>query len=116
MRLILVDQARYRAAAKRGGGLTRIGLNELDPVDRRRDGGSHADGPPDCRDTIGAALEKLRKLDWRQYRVVFYRYFTGLAEARIAQMLGVTVKTVQRDWKTARRFLADAMTTRQKEI
>jgi RNA polymerase sigma factor (TIGR02999 family) len=116
MRQILIDQARHHSAAKRGGGLTRIGLDELDPVDGRPDGGGQGPRPAACSDTIEAALDKLRKLDWRQYRVVVDRYFAGLGEAEIAQRLGVTVKTVQRDWKTARQFLADAMAMWQDEI
>jgi RNA polymerase sigma factor (sigma-70 family) len=51
------------------------------------------------------ALARLEKLDARLVQVVQYRYFAGLTEEEIAQLLGVTDRTVRRDWRKARAFL-----------
>ena len=55
------------------------------------------------------ALEELRKLDQRMAQVVEMRYFGGLTEADIAAVLGVTERTVRRDWQQARLFLAESL-------
>jgi DNA-directed RNA polymerase specialized sigma24 family protein len=68
-----------------------------------------ADGDLDF-EGLNAALQKLKALDDRRLQVVLYRYYSGLDEQHIADLLGVTVKTVQRDWKTARMFLLAEMT------
>ena len=51
------------------------------------------------------ALQRLEKLDARLAQVVQYRYFGGLTEEEIARLLGVTDRTVRRDWRKARAFL-----------
>jgi RNA polymerase sigma factor (TIGR02999 family) len=107
MRQILVDEARRQVAAKRGGGKTRIGLDDIDTADQRQRA-THAAAAVD-HETLKAALDKLRRWDGRQHRVVISRYLAGMAEAQVAALLGVTVKTVQRDWRAARRFLAAEM-------
>jgi RNA polymerase sigma factor (TIGR02999 family) len=112
MRQILIDEARRQVAAKRGGGKTRIGLDDVDTSDQRHrasEGSAAVD-----HETLKLALDKLRRWDGRQYRVVTSRYLAGLAEAQVAALLGVTVKTVQRDWHAARRFLAVEMTSRSR--
>lgn len=97
MRQVLVDYARNRQASKRGGGQRAVTLT----------GGAPA---PDARlDEIlvlDEALERLRALDDRLCRVVELRYFAGLDDAEIAECLGVTLRTVGRDWVKARLFLA----------
>ena len=107
MRRILVDHARRESSAKRGGGLAWVSLNDFDPADPRGwTGGGRSTVDFEALD---AALTKLRGVDERQYRVVTCRYFSGLAGEQIAKLLGITVKTVHRDWKTARRFLVAEM-------
>jgi RNA polymerase sigma factor (TIGR02999 family) len=98
MRKILVDYARRKGARKRGGKLQFIGPDELEASH------GNGDGAIDM-ERLDLALASLHKLDERRYRVVMYRYFAGLPEDQIAQLLDVGVKTVQRDWQTARIFL-----------
>ncbi len=94
MRQVLVDRARQRRAHKRGGGAQVVTLSELH-------GGS---GELDAAELLAldAALEQL---DARQRQVVEYRFFGGLEEREIAELLGVTTRTVQRDWVKARAWL-----------
>jgi RNA polymerase sigma factor (TIGR02999 family) len=97
MRQVLVDYARNRQASKRGGGERPVTLT----------GGNAA---PDARLdevlVLDEALDRLRALDERLCRVVELRYFAGLDDAEIAECLGVTPRTVGRDWVKARLFLA----------
>ena len=58
---------------------------------------------------VHEALLELEKVDERMARVVELRYFGGLTEIEIAQALGVTDRTVRRDWEQARLFLAEAL-------
>ena len=58
---------------------------------------------------VHEALEELAQLDARLVQVVEMRYFAGMTEAEIAAALGVTVRTVRRDWQKARLLLADAL-------
>ena len=96
MRQLLVDHARRRAADKRGGKLQRVDLENVDV-------------PFSPYDTdwlsLDQALVALKKEDDRRYQVVMLRYFAGLPEEQIARHLGVSEKTIQRDWKVARMFL-----------
>ncbi len=96
MRKILVDHARAKAAQKRGGNRARVNLDDLD-VKKNDDSSRFVE--------LDAALEKLQKIDQRQYWVVMYTYFSGLQDEEIARMLGVSSKTVQRDWNAAKAFL-----------
>jgi RNA polymerase sigma factor (TIGR02999 family) len=100
MRKILVDHARQKKALKRGGGLARVDIEAADPA--------KADPEVDY-EMLDAALSRLQKFDERRYRVVMYRYFSALREQEIADLLQLTVKTVQRDWKVAQQFLAAEM-------
>jgi RNA polymerase sigma factor (TIGR02999 family) len=95
MRQILVDHARDRRAAKRGGG-NKVALEEAAGV------------VPEPRVDFVAldeALDKLAQLDPRQSRIVELRFFGGLTENEIAEVLGVSAITVKRDWRIARAFL-----------
>ena len=95
MRRILVDHARARAAAKRGGGL-RVTLVE----------GASATGPrePDLLD-LDAALGELAALDERQAHLVELRYFGGLSIDEAARVLQLSPATVSREWTAARTWL-----------
>jgi RNA polymerase sigma factor (TIGR02999 family) len=96
MRQLLVDHARRRGAEKRGGKLQRVDLDKVDVA-----------FSPDDTDwlSLDQALDSLKREDDRRYQVVMLRYFAGLPEEQIAKQLGVSEKTVQRDWKVARMFL-----------
>lgn len=98
MRQVLVDHARARVAAKRGGGATRIELGELP--------GGGADRALADVLAVDQALERLAALDADQARIVELRYFGGLTVEETAEVLGVSAPTVKRDWRLARAFLA----------
>ena len=99
MRQILVQRARRRKAAKRGGDPERITLNEqLVPAT----GG----GPGDVDVlALDAALDRLAALDERQAKVVEMRYFGGLTVEETADALGISPATVKRHWTVARAWL-----------
>jgi len=100
IRRILLDHARRRHAAKRGGPATRLTLEE----------GLIA---PRCRDvdlvSLDEALNALAELDPQQARVVELRFFAGLTIAEAAEALGISSATVQRDWVTAKAWLFDRL-------
>ncbi|MEM7247749.1 MAG: ECF-type sigma factor [Acidobacteriota bacterium] len=96
MRRILVDQARERDAAKRGGAWTRVTLEEST--------GGDESSELDILE-LHAALEKLAALDARQARIVELRYFGGLTLDETADCLGVSAVTVSSDWAMARAWL-----------
>ena len=97
MRQILVDYARARHAAKRGGARTTIQLDEAMEVARP------AGGVDLLR--LDDALDALAKLDERQSRVVELRFFGGLSIPETAEALGVSRATVENDWRTAKLWL-----------
>jgi RNA polymerase sigma factor (TIGR02999 family) len=96
MRRILVDFARSRGYQKRGGGARHVGLDEAAVVAADRGAEMVA---------LDEALQTLAGLDARQGRVVELRYFGGLSDAEIAEVLKVSVGTVRRDWTLARAWL-----------
>jgi len=97
MRQILVDHARRRRRAKRGGLQQKLPLNEaLDLTEPR--------ASLDLL-TLDAALDELAGLDAQQSRIVELRYFGGLTIAETAEALGVSHATVERDWALARAWL-----------
>jgi len=96
MRHILIDQARARVAQKRGGVQAPITLEEEALA---------AEDSPEALLSINDALERLAKIDPRLARVVECRFFGGLSESETAAALGVTSRTVQRDWAKARMLL-----------
>ena len=100
MRQVLIDEARHRRAAKRGGGWTRATLS-----------GHHwvADFDVDELLTLNDALDEL---DPRQRQVVECRFFGGMEEREIAEALGITERTVRRDWVKARAWLYRALAER----
>jgi RNA polymerase sigma factor (TIGR02999 family) len=100
MRQVLVDLARRRSAAKRGGAWRAVSLNDAQiGIEIRLDEIVALDG----------ALEQLDAADERLRRVVELRFFGGMREHDIARMLGVSTRTVERDWLKARLFLLEAL-------
>jgi len=96
MRRILVDFARRKNSAKRGGDRVQVSLadevkatpeNQTDVVD------------------LDEALTKLAKMNPRHCHIVELKYFGGLTEEEIAETLGISVRTVRRDWNLARAWL-----------
>ena len=97
MRRILVDYARTKKRLKRGGGRKSIPLEEVDPF--------LSDEEADEVLALDEALDRLMTANERASRVVQYRFYSGLTLEETAQVLEVSVKTVQRDWLTARAWL-----------
>jgi RNA polymerase sigma factor (TIGR02999 family) len=96
MRRLIVDHARRRKGMKRGGGQVHV------PLEEARDHKIAIDG----RITeINDALTRLEQLDPRPAAVVEMRYFGGLTEQEIADILAISVATVKRDWEFARSWL-----------
>ena len=96
MRRILVDYARQKKAAKRDGGRQRVELTEPLAITRDR---------LDEIIIIDEALTRLAEWDPRQCRVVEMRFFGGLTEDEVAEVLGVAPRTVKRDWNLAKAWL-----------
>jgi RNA polymerase sigma factor (TIGR02999 family) len=102
MRRILVEHARARGRVKRGGGAAAVDLDVLEPEQ------------PVTLDTLDwlaldEALGELARRDNRRHQVVMLRFFAGLREAEVAELLGVEERTVKRDWATARLWLSDRL-------
>ena len=100
MRRILVNHARDRAAAKRGGAAQQVSLSLLESPS----------GRPDV-DLIALedALDRLAAMDERKSRVVELKFFGGLTTEEIAEVLQVSGATVEREWTFARAWLYDAI-------
>jgi RNA polymerase sigma factor (TIGR02999 family) len=96
MRRILVDHARARGAAKRGGPGLRAVLRDADAA---------VDEPASLVAAVDEALERLAVLDPEQARLVELRYFGGLTIEETAEVLGVSPATVKREWVVARAWL-----------
>ncbi len=96
MRQILVDHARKRQADKRGGGVQHVTLGDAQ---------AELALPPEELLALDAALDRLQEQDPRLRSVVEYRFFGGLTEKEIAEVLDLTIRTVQRDWVKARAWL-----------
>jgi RNA polymerase sigma factor (TIGR02999 family) len=96
MRHILVDFARARGNLKRGGGARAVSLDEALTISPERSAELVA---------LDEALSALAKLDERQSKVVELRFFGGLTEAEIAEVLKVSPRTVSSDWSLARSWL-----------
>ena len=100
MRHVIVDRARERAALKRGGARQRITLDDIDLA---------VDDQPDIVLQINDALERIATVEPRVVQVVECRFFGGLSEKETADALGLTHRTVQRDWVKARVLLRRAL-------
>lgn len=98
MRRILIDYARARVAEKRGGQQQRVGLSAVDAASPTASSEQLLD--------LDTLLSELATTDPRAARVVELRFFGGLREEDVAEVLQVSVITVKRDWKVARAWLA----------
>jgi RNA polymerase sigma factor (TIGR02999 family) len=101
MRSVIVDMARASKAGRRGGDVVQVTLNT-----------GIGDGAAEGEEQIlrvHEALEELGTIDARLVQVVEMRYFAGMTELEIAEALGVTDRTVRRDWEKARLLLAKAL-------
>jgi RNA polymerase sigma-70 factor (ECF subfamily) len=96
MRRILVDYARGRSAVKRPPAGLRVELNDWQAGEQPR---------MDHMLILDEALNRLAELDARQARIVEMRYFGGLTEEEISKVLGVSTRTVKREWTSARAWL-----------
>jgi RNA polymerase sigma factor (TIGR02999 family) len=106
MRRILVDYARARVAGKRGGVQQRVTLSSVaDDL-----GAVHQSEDVLMLDN---ALSNLGRADLRAAQVVELRFFGGLHEQEVAEILGVSLTTVKRDWKVARAWLIDQLQSPQ---
>ncbi len=100
MRRILVDQARRRGALKRGAAPKRVSLTDFPVAIEER---------ADTLIALDEALTELSVVDERLSRVVECRFFGGLTEEETAEALGVTARTVRRDWTKAKGWLQRAL-------
>lgn len=101
MHTVVVDFVRARQASKHGGDVEHVTLNTAV--------GDSAVRHDDEILRVDEAMQQLAVADRRLHDVVELRYFGGLTEAEIAAILGVTERTVQRDWAKARLFLSAAL-------
>jgi len=98
MRQVIVDRARRRTAAKRGGDAEEIPLDDAPEIPIR-----------EAREMVGLdeALSRLANKSPRLAQVVECRFFAGYSEEETAQTLGISVRSVQRDWMRARAWLKE---------
>jgi RNA polymerase sigma factor (TIGR02999 family) len=96
MRRILVEQARGRARTKRGGGLQRVRMDDVQLT---------IEQPSDDVVALDEVLQRLEAEDPRKGQIVNLRYFAGLTAAATADVLGVSVGTIEREWRYIRRWL-----------
>lgn len=103
MRQVLVDHARRHKAQKHGGGVTHEPLGQAIPAAP----GVHVE----ILD-LERALNRLAAMDQRQGKLVVYKFFGGMTEEECADVLGVSIRTVRRDWSIARAWLFGELTER----
>ena len=96
MRHILIDHARAHARDKRGGGAIQVSLNDVAVVDA---------GPAEDVVALDEALTELETLDPQTGRIVELRYFGGLTIEETAEVLGISPRTVRREWRRAKAWL-----------
>lgn len=103
IRRIVIDHARERLAQKRGAGVDHISIEQLEgePLD---------DGHPETLVGLDEALSRLARVDPRQGEVVTYRFFGGLTIEETAEVLGISVATVKREWAMAKAWLHRELT------
>ena len=96
MRRILVDAARARGSHKRGGGAKKVNVDDVAVISPE---------PEQSILALDLALEEFAKLAPRQAKVVELRYFGGLSEDEIAEVMKISARTVERDWQFAKSWL-----------
>lgn len=99
MRQILVDHARSRSRAKRGGGARMVSLTEQPVINK------------EIEDVIALddALKNLSEMDPRKSQIVEMKFFGGLTTEEVAEVLNVTTRTVEREWRKAKAWLYKAV-------
>ncbi len=102
MRRILVENARRKSRLKRGGGQLRLDIEALDLA---------AAGPDDKVLLVHEAREELRAEDPEKARIVVLKFFGGLTNREVAENLGVTERTVERQWAYAKAWLFQKIRT-----
>ncbi len=102
MRRILVENARRKSRLKRGGGQVRLDIEELDLA---------AATPDDKVLLMDEALEQLQTQDAEKARIVVLKFFGGLTNQEVAENLGVTERTVERQWAYAKAWLFQRIRT-----
>jgi RNA polymerase sigma factor (TIGR02999 family) len=105
MRRILIDHARRKHRARRGGGMKRVELGDMDDIEMVAESGG-----ADELVALDEALAKLTAADPRKAELVRLRYFAGLTLEQAAELLGISRATADRHWAFARAWLYDAMT------
>ena len=100
MRRILLDHARSRARAKRGGGVLRVSFDEGAIVSGQRAAELIA---------LDDALNALAAFDSRKSRIVELRFFGGLSNEEVAEVMGMSLRTVEREWRKAKAWLHHAI-------
>jgi RNA polymerase sigma-70 factor (ECF subfamily) len=101
MRCVLVDYARARCAEKRGGSKLQVELNEALATSLNS---------PESIISLNSALERMAEWDYRQSRIVELRFFGGLSEEEVSEVLGISVRTVKREWMLAKAWLRSELT------
>ena len=102
MRQILVDHARARNADKRGGGKAALSIASVADL-------AAADADPRGFLALDDAIVRLERVDAMAASVVRLRFFAGLEPADVAETLGVSERTVRREWAFARGWLRDVL-------
>jgi RNA polymerase sigma factor (TIGR02999 family) len=108
MRRILIDHARRKHRARRGGGKKRVELGDIDDIEMVTERGE-----ADELLALDEALTQLAVADPRRADLVRLRYFAGLTLEQAAELLGISRATADRHWAFARAWLYDAMTRGQ---
>jgi len=105
MRDVLVDYARRRSAAKRGGGLHRAELGVAAEYDAAMNLGDGLVPDPDEMMRLDEVLGELEAMDARKHQIVMLRYFAGLTPEQIGFAMNISERTVLREWRFARAWL-----------
>lgn len=100
MRQIIVDHARKRSAARRGGGQAHVDLDDTQVA---------VDAQAEEIVSLHEALVRLSQLDARLGRIVELRFFGGFSEEEVAEIMEMSARTVRRDWRKARALLYQAL-------
>ncbi len=96
MRRILIERARRKAQIKRGAGAERVDISQVDLIATESDGSLLE---------VNDSLDRLEKQDPDKARVVMLKFFAGLTNQEVAESLGVTERTVERQWAFAKSWL-----------
>jgi RNA polymerase sigma factor (TIGR02999 family) len=107
MRRVLVDHSRRKQAQKRGAGWQRLDATDAAAIPMR-----------DTEELLALdeALDRLERLDPRQGQIVELRYFGGLTEEEVAEVMDISVRTVKREWSVARAWLFAELTREPRSI